>query len=171
MNAKTAERRAFILGLAASGLSACGFQPRGMVELPPLMQRIHLGGQPPDPAFTDALGRLLRQNGGALVSDPAQASLRLTVLDYRRDAREVVIDPRARVRELELILRLRVKAEDAQGRVLLENESFQATRMMNYDPNNLLGRGEDEARLRADMSEVIAQSLLARLRAVAARTP
>jgi LPS-assembly lipoprotein len=138
-----------------------------MVELPPVMQRVHLGGKQPDPALAAALGRLLRQNGGELVSDPAKASLRLTVIDYTPARRQVVIDPRARLREVELSLRVVIKAEDAQGQPLLAGESFEAARMMHYDPNNLLAADEDEARLRADMHEIVTQSILARLRAVA----
>lgn len=162
------QRRAALTLLAGLGLSACGFQPRGMVELPPVLQRVHLGGRQPGPGFAAALGRLLRQNGGELVADATTSSLRLTVLNHQTGRREVVIDPRARLREVELTLRVAVKAEDAQGAVLLENESFEAARMMHYDPNNLLGQGEDEIRLRAEMQETVAQALLARLRSVAA---
>lgn len=162
------ERRAALTLLAAAGLSACGFQPRGMVELPPVLQRVHLGGRSPDRALAAALGRLLRQNGGELVNDARAASLRLTVLDHQAGRREVVIDPRARLREVELTLRVVVKAEDAQGKVLLAGESFEAARMMHYDPNNLLGQDEDETRLRGEMQETVAQALLARLRSVAA---
>jgi len=162
-------RRTALLGLLGLGLSACGFQPRGMVELPPVLQRVRLAGLQPDPALAAALGRLLRQNGGELVSDAREASLRLTILDQQAGHREVVIDPRARLREVELTLRVAVKAEDAQGKVLLAGETFEAARMMHYDPNNLLGQSEDEARLRADMYETVAQSILARLRAIAGR--
>jgi outer membrane lipopolysaccharide assembly protein LptE/RlpB len=140
-----------------------------MVELPPVMQRVHLGGKLPDPALAAALGRLLRQNGGELVSDAREASLRLSITDYTADRRQVVIDPRARLREVELTLRVTLKAEDAQGQTLLAGERFEAARMMHYDPNNLLAASEDEARLRADMHETVAQSILARLRAVASR--
>ena len=162
-------RRTLLLGGLTLALSACGFQPRGMVELPPVMQRVHLGGKLPDPALAAALGRLLRQNGGELVSDAAKASLRLTITDYTPGRRQVVIDPRARLREVELTLRVVIKAEDAQGQTLLAGESFEAARMMHYDPNNLLAAGEDEARLRADMHEIVVQSILARLRAAAGR--
>ncbi|MDM7323310.1 MAG: LPS assembly lipoprotein LptE [Gammaproteobacteria bacterium] len=167
----TPPRRTLLLGGLTLALSACGFAPRGMIELPPVMRRVHLGGKQPDPAFAAALGRLLQQNGGELVSDAARASLRLTVTDHDTSRRQVVIDPRARLREVELTLRVVIKAEDAQGQILLAGESFEAARMMHYDPNNLLAASEDEARLRTDMYEIVAQSILARLRAaVAAKT-
>ncbi|MFZ5536258.1 MAG: LPS assembly lipoprotein LptE [Pseudomonadota bacterium] len=164
---QTPPRRTLLLGGLTLALSACGFQPRGMVELPPVMQRVHLGGKQPDPALAAALGRLLRQNGGELVSDATKASLRLTVTDYGTSRRQVVLDPRARSREVELTLRLRVKAEDAQGLVLLDNEVFEAARNMHDAPANVLSRGSEEARLRSEMQEIIAQALLARLRSVA----
>lgn len=163
------QRRAFLLTLAATGLSACGFQPRGVVELPPVMQRVSLGGRQPDRGLSTALERLLRQNGGRLVGDAKEATLRLTVTEYRAGRREVVIDPRARLREVELTLLVKVKAEDAQGTVLLQDEAFESARMMHYDPANLLGRGEEEARLRGEMQEIVAQSMLARLRQTASR--
>ncbi|MEW5973784.1 MAG: LPS assembly lipoprotein LptE [Pseudomonadota bacterium] len=162
-------RRAFLLALLSTGLSACGFQPRGMVELPPVLQRVHLGGRLPDRGLASALERLLRQNGGELVSDAREASLRLTVTDYTPGRRQVVLDPRARSREVELTLRLRVKAEDAQGLVLLDNEVFEAARNMHDAPTNVLSRGSEEARLLDELQETIAQAILARLRAAAGR--
>ncbi|MGK0673459.1 MAG: LPS assembly lipoprotein LptE [Halothiobacillaceae bacterium] len=162
-------RRTLLLGGLAFAVSACGFQPRGMVELPPVLRHVHLGGRMPDPGLIAAFARLLRQNGGELVNDATKASLRLTVADYTPGQRQVVIDPRARLREVELTLRVIIKAEDAEGRTLLAGESFEIVRMMRYTPNNPLAAVEDEARLRADMHESMAQSILARLRAVASR--
>lgn len=169
MNAKTTghastARRAFLLGVTASSLAACGFQPRGAVELPPALQRLHIGGPQAERGLVTALTRLLQQNGGQVVGDKAEATLRLSMLAHQAGRREVIIDPRARLREVELTLRVSVKAEDAQGRVLLSNEGFDAARMMHYDPNNLLGQGEEEARLREEMQETVAQAIFARLR-------
>lgn len=160
-------RRAALTLLTGLTLTACGFQPRGLVELPPVLQRVHLGGRLPDRSLASVLGRLLRQNGGELVSDATKASLRLTVIDYGTSRRQVVLDPRARSREVELTLWLRVKAEDVQGSVLLDNEVFEATRNMHDAPDNVLSRGSEEARLRDEMQETLAQALLARLRSVA----
>lgn len=162
-------RRGFLLALAATGLStlglsACGFQPRGRVELPPALQRISLGGRQPDRGLATALARLLRQSGGQLIDNPREATMRLTIVDYRAGRREVVIDPRARLREVELTQWLKLKAEDAQGNIVLQDEVFETARMMHYDPANLLGHGEEESRLRAEMQEIVAQSILARLR-------
>ncbi|TQV63220.1 MAG: hypothetical protein FNT29_07580 [Halothiobacillaceae bacterium] len=154
-------RRTVLLALLSTGLAACGFQPRGWAELPPAMQRVSLSG---NRELAAALERLLRQNGGQRVGDAKTATLRLTVTDYRDGRREVVIDPRARLREVELTLQVRIRAEDAQGTVLLKDEAFEAARMMHYDPANLLGRGEEEARLRGEMHEIVAQSMLVRLR-------
>ncbi|MEF3193310.1 MAG: hypothetical protein K6346_03720 [Halothiobacillaceae bacterium] len=164
---QTPPRRTLLLGGLTLALSACGFQPRGMVELPPVMQRVHLGGHRADHGLAGALARLVQQNGGEMVSDARAASLRLTILHEQTNRREAVIDPRARLRELELIQRVVLKAEDAQGAVLLKNESFEATRMMHYDPLNLLGQGEEEARLRSEMQETLAQAIFARLRSLA----
>lgn len=160
-------RRVLLLGGLTLALTACGFAPRGSLDLPPPLQRIYLGGKAPDPAFTVALQRLLHQNGGELVNEAAKASLRLTITDYTPSRRQVVIDPRARLREVELILRVVIKAEDNRGQTLLADEHFEAVRMMHYDPSNPLAAGEDEARLRADMHAIVAQSILTRLRAVA----
>ncbi|MEW6446165.1 MAG: LPS assembly lipoprotein LptE [Pseudomonadota bacterium] len=159
-----APRRTFLLGLLSIGLAACGFQPRGTVELPPTLQRLYIGGPQAERDFVAALTRLLKQNGGQVVGSPSEATLRLSVLSRQPGRREVVIDPRARLRELELTLRVTVKAEDAQGIPLLPSESFDTARTMHYDPNNLLGQGEEEARLREEMLEIVAQSILARLR-------
>ncbi|MEW6764916.1 MAG: LPS assembly lipoprotein LptE [Pseudomonadota bacterium] len=169
MNAKTTghastARRAFLLGVTASSLTACGFQPRGAVELPPSLQRLHIGGPRAERGLVVSITRLLKQNGGQVVTDRETASMRLIVAEYRAARREVIIDPRARLREVELTLRVTVTAEDTQGHVLLASESFDAARMMHYDPNNLLGHSEEESRLRGEMQEAVAQSILARLR-------
>ena len=159
----THARRAFLLGVAASGLAACGFRPRGVIELPPALRRVSLDGSQAS-GLTSALELLLRQNGAEIVAGEASppATLRVRLSDIQNMQREALIDRQANVRQLEWILRARLHAADASG-VLVDNERFEAIRSMSYNPLHLLAQGEEEQRLMRELEQQLAQTMLTRL--------
>ena len=163
-------RRTFLLAsLAASlsaTLSACGFHPRGEQSLPPALRQVSLQGSQ-ESGLTQALRQLLQQSGASLFTSanlPADGiHIRLSEIQLQR--REALIDRQANVRQIEFILRVRLDAKHADGRVLLDNERFEAIKSTSYNPLSLLAQGEEEQRVRNDLDEQLAHSLLARLRA------
>ncbi|MEW5838464.1 MAG: LPS assembly lipoprotein LptE [Pseudomonadota bacterium] len=166
-------RRTFLLGGLAFALTpvlpGCGFQPRGTLALPAAMRKISLQGSQPS-GLTDALTRLLQSNGAQILSGaplPADAiSIRLS--DIRIQRREALTDRQANIRLIELLQRVQLDAQHADGRPLIRSESFEAVRSASYNPLSLLAQGEEEERLRRELDEQLAHTLLARLKSVMA---
>lgn len=148
--------------IAATGLVACGFRPRGTLELSPSLRRLSLEGDVP-PRLRAVMTQLLRQQGGVLVQAD-DSTTRLIIRSMQQLRRETVIDARARIRQVELTLTALINARTPDGRRLLENERFEVARYMSYDPNNLLAGNEEAARLIEDLYESLAQTVFARLR-------
>ncbi|MDD2892622.1 MAG: hypothetical protein PHF20_01715 [Halothiobacillaceae bacterium] len=158
-------RRFFLLAFASAGLSACGFQPRGSQTLPPELRRVSLAGSQPS-GLTQALERLLRENGAEIVnSTPRSADtllIRLNAVSIQR--REALIDRQANVRQIELIQRAQLSVSRADGPVIITQEPFEAVRSASYNPLSLLAQGEEEQRLQRELDEQMAHSMLARIR-------
>ena len=159
------QRRTVLLALLTTALSACGFQPRGSTELPPAMRRISLAGSQPS-GLTQALERLLRDNGAEIISTTTQAAdtlhIRLTNVSIQR--REALIDRQANVRQIELIQRAQLDVQRSDGTPLIEHEAFEAVRSVSYNPLSLLAQGEEDQRLRFELDGHMAQTMLARIR-------
>jgi len=158
-------RRTLLLGLAASALSACGFQPRGELVLPTAMRKVSLHGSQPS-GLSQALTQLLQSNGAEIVTStpPPADTLMIRVSNIHIQRREALIDRQANVRQIELLLRAQLDASHADGRLIIEHESFEAVRSTSYNPLSLLAQGEEDQRLQRELDEQLAQTILARLR-------
>ncbi len=164
-------RRALLLGFAASGLSACGFQPRGERVLPATMRKISLQGSQPG-SLTQTLSQLLQSHGAEIISStplPAGTiSIRLSNIHVQR--REALTDRQANIRQIELLQRVQLDARHADGRTIIEGESLEALRSASYNPLSLLAQGEEEQRLRRELDEQLAYRILARLQSAGLRS-
>lgn len=158
-------RRTLLLGLTASALSACGFQPRGELVLPAAMRKVSLHGSQPG-GLTQALTQLLQSNGAEIVTStpPPADALTIRVSNIHIQRREALIDRQANVRQIELLLRAQLDASHADGRPIIEHESLEAVRSTSYNPLSLLAQGEEDQRLQRELDEQLAQIILARLR-------
>ncbi|MGD9888400.1 MAG: LPS assembly lipoprotein LptE [Halothiobacillaceae bacterium] len=157
------QRRTVLLALLTTGLSACGFQPRGNTELPSAMRRISLQGSQPS-GLTQALERLLRDNGAEIVSTPTADTLHIRLTNVSLQRREALIDRQANVRQIELIQRAQLDVQRINGTPLIEHETFEAVRSTSYNPISILAQGEEEQRMRLELDEHMAQTMLARIR-------
>ena len=157
------QRRTVLLALLTTALSACGFQPRGSTELPPAMRRISLQGSQPS-GLTQALERLLRDSGAEIVSSPTADTLHIRLTNVSIQRREALIDRQANVRQIELIQRAQLDVQRINGTPLIEHEAFEAVRSTSYNPISILAQGEEDQRLRLELDEHMAHTMLARIR-------
>ena len=163
------QRRTVLLALLTTALSACGFQPRGSTELPPAMRRISLQGSQPS-GLTQALEKLLRENGAEIASNPTADTLHIRLTNVSIQRREALIDRQANVRQIELIQRAQLDVQRINGTPLIEHEAFEAVRSTSYNPLSLLAQGEEDQRLRLELDEHMAHTILARIRSRLAAT-
>ncbi|WJW74882.1 LPS assembly lipoprotein LptE [Thiohalobacter sp. IOR34] len=165
MNAPIFHRRLWPLLLAVLLLAGCGFHLRGAVALPPAMQKIAVKGIGPYAPLGREIRRGLRSAGAEVVEDPAAATAVLRILRNEAPRRVLSVQATGKVQEYELLQILDFSVQDAAGRLLLSRQHLELSRAYLYDANDPLGKGSEEAAIRADMRRDLVQLLLLRLQA------
>ena len=147
-------------------LSGCGFHLRGNIDLPAGLQQMYIQGV----AVHSPLGLELRSNlsasGVNIVSDvsAAQVILKMSAPAYKRRLLSVS-GTSGKVAEYELIYTLRMSLQDRKGKVLLASKTLQQLRDYTFERDNVLGKGNEEERLKSDMQRDLVRQVLTRLKA------
>jgi len=144
-------------------LTACGFQLRGEARLPEAMKQTELVVADDTSPFVRELERLLIANGVRLVEDGSEASARLRITSERMRREALTIAGDARVREFVLIFEVAVSVIDAEGQVLMAEETLRLTRDYSFDEQQILAATREEEFLRADLRQSMAARVLRRL--------
>jgi len=147
-------------------LAGCGFHLRGEVSLSAELQRIHIKGVSQYSTLGTALKRSLRSQGVEIVDSPTAASaiLKISEPDYSRRLLSVNAVS-GKVNEYEIQYSLNVTLLDRGGKVLLKQQQLRQLRDFTFDRDRVLGKGNEEARLRTDMERDLAAQVLRRLQA------
>jgi len=146
-------------------LAGCGFQLRGQVEVPRELERIHITGLNQD----SDLYRLLRnylESGGVDVQDEAGDAAVMSLTRFSQRKEILVIGTDGRVREYRLISSIDMSLKDREGAPLINSQSIGVFRDFQYDPDDVLGKAEEERILREEMTRELAQQIIARLTAL-----
>lgn len=155
----------WLLGTALLG--GCGWQLRGVTELP--FSRIALEGFAPRSPLADELKRTLAQSA-EVVTSAAQAQVVLHAITDRRERGVVASTAFGQVRELQLRVRLEFRLATPGGRELIPATELLLTRDMSYSETLALAKEYEEAQLlRAMQSDIVGQLMhrLARVKNVA----
>lgn len=164
--ARSPQRGLALALLACLMLTACGFQLRSAVELPPALRALHLESDLPDSRFSRELSRSLEQAGVDLRASPAGV-YRLQLQRERSSSREVSVDRRARSAERELELSLVLMLRDAAGTPVYGPVELNASKIYRYDPNNVLGKEDEERLINDELRERLTRQVLGALQATA----
>jgi len=146
-------------------LSACGFQLRGSVELPPVLSVTMLQSNDPWEGVAAAL-RIELESAGAEITtraDDATAVLKLT--GERSQRRVLSVGSAGRASEYELFEEIRFSLQDSDGGVLLKKQTLNMTRDLVFDENQLLGKVSEAEVLREQMRRALARQIITRIRA------
>lgn len=153
--------------LAALSLAGCGFRLRGPQKLD--FATLHIGVSELS-EFGAELRRMVATSGTTtVVSDPAQADARLSILANERGREILSLTGAGRVREYQISQRLRFQLVDRAGAVLIPPTTLTAQREYTFDDSQVLGKEQEEALLYRDMQSDLLQQLMRRL--AAARRP
>lgn len=146
-------------------LWSCGFHLRGATKLSPEIARIHISGLSPYSDVAVVLRQQLRANGVEIVEvNQSTATLRITHNGIGKRVLSVGSD--GKVREYELFAKLSFEVRDVDKTVLLQNQTITLTRDFIFDPNDVLGKAEEEALLKEDLHENLIRLLIYRLQAI-----
>ena len=149
------------IGLALL-LAACGFQLRGTLVLPPVLQATLLEGDRFS-LLARELDTVLRNAGARVVDSRGQATAVLKVLGETSAQRVLSVSVVGRVAEYELHHRVEYRLEDPHGEVLVNNQVLSARRSFQFDENDVLGKANEEQGLREEMQRDLALRILQQL--------
>lgn len=156
-----------VLMLMSGALTACGFHLRGAVVLPEEMERTYLQGVPVDSALAEEVKAVLDSSGGAVVTRLADATAILQLGGERTDRRVASVDSSGKVREYSLRYSLPFTLLTPAGDVLLPTRTVQTARSYNFDPDNVLGAGTEEAVLLREMRGFAVRQMIRQVRMAA----
>ncbi len=155
-------------------LSACGFRLAGTRPLPPLLQSVNVEFITPyrvsEPPMESAM-RANLQRRGASISEEAKAGVTQIVLSNLDESRQVLsVGPDGKALEFRLVTRVQYEVR-RDGVVLVPPGSLLATRDYSFEPEQVLAKEAEEARLRDFIQTELAELLMLRLEAQLARLP
>ena len=158
--------RKLIAVIALLILAGCGFQLRGVSSLPFDTLYIDGGG---NPVLAGEVGRAVRAGSQTKLTekaDDAQAVLQL--LPATQEKRILALSGAGRVREYQLIYRVKFRLFDKEGRNLTPNQPIELRRDMTYDDTQVLAKQQEELLLFNDMQK---DALVQLMRRIAAAKP
>lgn len=146
-------------------ITGCGFHLRGAIELPALYERVYLV----DKGYSDIgkpLTDALKTAGTKIVSSPAEASSVVTLLS-RGVQRKALNVGGKQIKEYELQLDVAFVVQDHMGQQLSEQQTVSIMRNFRNDPNDVLGKDNEEALIRKEMNQAAVMQILRRMKAIA----
>ena len=142
--------RACLLALVAAALlSACGFRPRGSVELPADFRKIYVDAPI---EIGDELAIFLDAGGATETKSSGEADAVIRVQNERYDQRVVAVDATTgKAREYELLYTIDFSIRKKDGSMLVAPEHVVVRRIFVLDPTQILGDANQIDEMRRDM--------------------
>jgi LPS-assembly lipoprotein len=145
-------------------LQACGFRLRGAPEIPPAMQQAVVQGVAPYSELGLALSREWTRAGGNLdFAGERTDAVRLVISRDEISRRALSVDSAGRPTEYELQYTLVFAMQDAGGNSLLNSQTIKQYRAYRFDPDNVLAKSDEEARIKKDMVRQAVSQMLQRI--------
>ncbi len=151
--------------LIALMISSCGFHLRGDIVLPPLYERVHIVDKGQS-GIGSSLSSALVGIGSQIVDDTQSATAVVTILSDGTQRRALNVGGN-QIREYELQLDVLFVVQDHTGKQLAKPEKVTILRNFQNDPNNVLGKDNEEEIIRQEMIQPAIIQVLRRMKAIA----
>jgi LPS-assembly lipoprotein len=151
-----------LLTLVLLLLSACGFQLRQAIDLPPTLATIRVETVDPYSPLQRNLELALRQ-AGATLSGTAAGSAALRVFAQRLDRLPLSVGDTGRVQEYLLRYTVEFEVVDSLGAVLLPRQKVELDRDYTFDTQQALGTPGEEEIVKAELERDMVQTILRRI--------
>jgi LPS-assembly lipoprotein len=157
-----------LLAVLVLTLSACGFQLRGVSNLP--FETLYI------PNATGGIALDLKRyiQGGTrtiVVNDPKSAQALLELSGETRQRVILSLSGAGRVRELQLVFRVNLRVHDGKGGEFLPMTPFAITRDLTYSDTDVLSKEVEEANIYREAQADLVQQILRRLSAAQPAKP
>lgn len=161
-----------VLALLLVGLSGCGFQLRGQLALPPVLERTHLQVAAGERStLYQQLKSGLQVNGLQIVTDRRSATAVVEVGGESISKQTLVKSGSGSALEYELFYNVGFRVTGADGKVLISQQDVRLSRDLLYDNSTVIGRDTGETRATEDMRKDAAQAILRRIAALSSTQP
>ena len=142
--------------------TACRFQLREDMDLPPEMARTRLVIDDEYSLLARRVRSLLEQSGTRFVaSDVATAFLEIPTNNVVTAV--LTIGDNANVREYRISHTVKFRVTDASGRELIRWQTIRQARELSFDAQNILAISREQEYLKQDLAETLARMLVTRL--------
>ena len=156
----------FAVSLFFLGMSSCGYHLRGAYQLPPPMAVTVIKSNNMKGELARSLKRGLETSGIFVVDDAVykQPAAVLRILDEKHNKRVLSVDINGRVREYALHYELAMELSGPQD-LLIPRQMLELTRDFTFNPEDVLGKSDEEAELLRDMQHDMVRLIMLRLQA------
>lgn len=155
----------FIITLLAIGLlSACGWQLRGQVSLPPALRILTVSFESVGYDSQNAIKQALLRNGVTMAADAEHS---LIIHSDQASKRTLAVTSSAKASEYELKQTLTFSLKTSEGAVVIDKAKVETYQTLLYDPEAEIGKALEEENLRKDMKNSNAYKLLLRIKGLA----
>lgn len=148
-----------------TGLTACGFQPRGLVtDLP--YERVYVAAPVGQTIGADVKRALSTQTRAQVVEHTEQAEIILQIVHAINEKRILSLSGGGRVREFELGYRVAARLLDPAGNELATLREIRLTRILPFLDAQVLAKVAEEEMLYRDMQKDAVQQILRQVAAI-----
>jgi len=154
----------FLAFVLAFSVSACGFQLRGIADLP--FKSIYIQGA--NLSLKKDLIQQLKINNVKVLDSAEGAEYVLELINEKYEKRILSLSGGGLVREFELNYKASFRTRAAENPVWSQVQTVETRRDFSYNDNALLGKAEEEAGLNLDMRKDVTREIMRRLTAARA---
>lgn len=151
----------FLVLMLAFAVSACGFQLRGIADLP--FKSIYIQGA--NLSLKKELIQQLKINNIKVLDSAEGAEFVLELINEKYEKRILSLSGGGLVREFELNYKVSFRTRAADNPIWSQVQTVETRRDFSYNDNALLGKAEEEAGLNLDMRKDVTREIMRRLTA------
>jgi outer membrane lipopolysaccharide assembly protein LptE/RlpB len=152
--------RAILLLLLIS-LTACGFQLRRELALPPGMTTLRIEVADPFSPLGRGLEPALRRSGATIVETGDAAVLRIPTI--RRAQVPLSVGTTGRVQEFALQYVVEIELVDAAGQMVLPRQTVELERVYSFDTADALGSPAEQELVQSELDREMVAAILRRI--------
>jgi len=140
-------------------VTACGFQLRGMTDLPAAWRQLYLASAAPQAELAQEFQGQLRASGIAWV-ERTEANYIIELSAEQFEQRSLSVGQQIRAAEFELLLSAQYAIYDRQGRTLQNPTTASVSALVENDPQNIVGKSDEIRMLRQELRSNLIQQII-----------
>jgi len=155
--------RLLLCSALLASLTACGFHPRGELQLPPDLGPVKVQASDPFSPLGDILARALERAGATAAAKTADKTATLRIAGEIFKEGPLSVDNFSRVREYVISYTVSFEFTAADGSVLTPLQEVKLERDFTYDDTHALGSAAEQGTIKDEMQRDMAASILRRI--------